>query len=227
MDRNLSLRSHIVRLTGACFRAMRQARSIRRSLMTAAGRMLVNSAVLSRIDYCNCIFAGLPDFNLDRLQQVINAATRVISRRRKYVHISDVLQDLNRLREPQRIEFKLCLKVYKALCNLALSFLAELCIPVTAVEARQRLRSWSAGNLVVLKPRSEFGKRAFAITGPQAWNNLPQTIKSSTSVAVFKKQLKTHLFRKCYKLSWFWFFFVFLYLHNFFSLIVKCPCDIS
>ena len=109
--------------------------------MTNAGRMLVNSAVLWRIDYCNCIFAGLPDFNLDRLQQVINAAARVIYRRPKYDHISDVLQDLNWLREPQRIEFKLCLKVYKALRNLAPSFLAELCIPVTAVEARQWLRS--------------------------------------------------------------------------------------
>ena len=68
MDRYLSLRSQIARLTGACFRASRQARAIRHSLTTDALRMLISSAVLSRIDYCNCIFAGLPDFNLDHLQ---------------------------------------------------------------------------------------------------------------------------------------------------------------
>ena len=112
-----------------------------------------------------------------------------------------------------------CLKVYKALRNLAPSYLAKLCIPVTAVEARQRLRSWSAGNLVVLKPRSEFGKRAFALAGPHAWNNLPETIKSSKSLAVFKKQLKTHLFRQCYKLSWF-------FLFSFICIIVLCNCKV-
>ena len=68
MDRDLSLRPHIVRLTGTCFRALRQARGIRRSLTTDASRMLISSAVLSRIDYCNCIFAGLTGFNLDCLQ---------------------------------------------------------------------------------------------------------------------------------------------------------------
>ena len=43
MDRDLSLRSHIARLTGACFKALRQARTIRRSLTTNASRRLVSS----------------------------------------------------------------------------------------------------------------------------------------------------------------------------------------
>ena len=125
MDRDLSHWSHIARLMGACFRALRQARAIWRSLTTDASRMLINSAVLSRIDYCNCIFAGLPDFNLNRLQQVMNAAARFISRQRRYDHISDVLQDLHWLRVPQRIEFKLCLTVCKAIHNLAPSYLDD------------------------------------------------------------------------------------------------------
>ena len=133
----------------------------------------------------------MPDFNLDHLQQVMNAAASVISRRRKKYHISDVLQDLHWLRVPQRIEFKLYLTVYNALRNLAPSYLAGLRIPVTSASVRQRLRSSSAGNLVVPKPRTEFGKRAFAFAEPQVWNNLSQTIISSTYLAVFEKQLKT------------------------------------
>ena len=186
MDHDLSLRSHIPRLTGSFFRALRQTRSITLSLMMDASRILISSSVLSRIDYCNCIFNGLPDFHLDRLQQVMNAAARVISRHRNYDHILDILQDLHWLRVPQCIEFQLCLKVYKALHNLAPSYLAELCIPVTVVAARQWLCSSSAGNLVP-KPRSEFCKPAFDFAGRKTWNNLPKTIKSSTSVSVLKK----------------------------------------
>ena len=107
MDHDLPWRSYIVRLTGACFRALRQAWAIRRPLTMNASRMLVNSAVLSRIDYCNCIYTVLPDFKLDNLHQVMSTAMRVIFRHRKYDHISDVLQDLHWLRVPQRIEFKL------------------------------------------------------------------------------------------------------------------------
>ena len=137
MDHDLSLQSHIARLIAACFRSLRQAQAIRHSLTTDASRMLNSSTMLSRIDYCNCIFTGLPDFNLDRLQQVMNAAARVISCGRKYDHISDVLQDLHWLRVPQCIKFKLPVTVYKALHNLAPSYVAELCIPVTALAARQ------------------------------------------------------------------------------------------
>ena len=89
----LSLQSHIARQTGACFRALRQARALRRSLTTDASRMLISSAVLSRIDHCNWIFAGLPD--LDNLLQVMNTTANVISRRRKYDHISNVQQALH------------------------------------------------------------------------------------------------------------------------------------
>ena len=120
-----------------------------------------------------CIFAGLPDFNLDSLQQVMKGAARVISRRRKYDHISDNLQDLHWLRVPQR---KLYLTVYKALHNFAPSYLAELCITVTAVLARQRLRFSSAGNVVVPNPRTEFGKRSLSFPEPHAWNKLQSIV---------------------------------------------------
>ena len=135
---------------------------------------------------------------------------------------SDVLQDIHWLRVPQRIEFKLCLTVHKVLHNLAPSYLAELCISFTAVATRQRLCSSSSGNRVVPKPRSEFGKRAFAFAGPHAWNNLSQTIKSWISVAVFKNWRR--LFRKCYKLSCYWFFLLLFAL--FFCVTVKGPSDI-
>ena len=188
MDRDLSLRSHIARLTGACFRALRQARAIRRSLRMDASRLLISSAMLSRIDYCNCIFAGLPDFNLDRLLQVMNAAHFPSQKIRPHIRLptrpplAPECHNASNLNCVSR-----CTRPYT---TFALSYLAEQCIPVTAVATRKRLRSSAAGNLVVPKIRSEFGKRGFSFVGPHAWNNWPQTIKSSTSVVVFKKHLK-------------------------------------
>ena len=39
-------------------------------------KSLVNSFVISRIDYCNSLLTGLPNNALDHLQRVQNAACR-------------------------------------------------------------------------------------------------------------------------------------------------------
>ena len=39
-----------------------------------------------------------------------------------------------------------------------------------------------------------YGMRAFSVAAPMLWNNLPLTLKNATSVTIFKRALKTHLF---------------------------------
>ena len=41
-----------------------------------------------------------------------------------------------------------------------------------------------------------FGKRAFAVYGPLAWNCLPKEIRLCDEIEAFKRNLKTHLFVK-------------------------------
>ena len=169
--------------------------------------MLVSSEVLLRIDYCNCIFARLPDFNLDRLQQVMNAAARVISRRRKNDHILDVHQDLHLLQVPQCIEFKLCFTVYKALHNLAPSYLAELCIPVTAVAARLFIRRQSCCTEASIR----VWQACFCLRCTTRMEQSATNDKIIDIVAVFKKQLKTSFQTMLETLI---IFLVYSYLHN-------------
>jgi len=45
------------------------------------------------------------------------------------------------------ITYRLCVRVYKCLHDLAAQYLSELCRPVTVVPARQHLRSASRGQL--------------------------------------------------------------------------------
>src|SRR6218665_3355370 len=86
----------------------RQLRSVSRSLTQDATRHLVQSLILSRIDYCNVAFAGLPQRSIIRLQAVINAAARLILRVKKFDHISTLLRDeLQWLKIGERIKFKL------------------------------------------------------------------------------------------------------------------------
>jgi len=59
-----------------CFASLRQLRSVRRSLSHESFTRLLVALVLSRLDYCNGVLAGLPASQLSRLQSVRHSDPR-------------------------------------------------------------------------------------------------------------------------------------------------------
>ena len=43
-----------------------------------------------------------------------------------------------------------------------------------------------------------YGDRSFSACAPKLWNQFPDNIQAAESVAIFKRQLKTHLFKDVY-----------------------------
>jgi len=65
----------------------------------------------------------------------------------------------------------------------------------THAVSRQRLRSASRHQLIVPHRRTIFGRRAFIVAGPTAWNSLPDYLRDpSLSEDTFRRLLKTYLF---------------------------------
>ena len=85
-----------------------QYRRISAYLSMDVSKTVVNSFVISRVDYCNGLLAGVPRYQLDRLQSVMNTAARLIVSAKKQDHIKHVLRDrLHWLPVPQRVQSKL------------------------------------------------------------------------------------------------------------------------
>ena len=89
--------------------------------------------VTSRLDYCNSLMFGIPKELISQLQKRQNHAARVITKWRKYDHITPVLVDLHWLPVKQRIDFKILLLTYKALNGLAPAYMRELLIPYSPI----------------------------------------------------------------------------------------------
>ena len=161
------MKSHIVKLSRSCFCSMRCIRGIRRSLSMNIAKTLISSFVCSRIDYCNTVFANLSASTIDCLDDVFHAAARLISGCRKYDHITPVMRDeLHWLPIRQLIEYKLCLTVFNTLHEISPGYIAAMCVPVSSLALRSRLRSADLGKLSFIPTNTEFGKRAFAHAGP-------------------------------------------------------------
>ena len=75
---------------------------------------LVIVRVLSRVDYCDAIFAGLPAIQINRLPLVLNAGAHLVYGANRWEDVSPLLRELHWLRVPERIQYKhvfLCIGV--------------------------------------------------------------------------------------------------------------------
>jgi len=78
-DTDLSLAAHVTQLTARCYSSLRRIKSCRRALTRSASVTLVNSFIVSKLDYCNSLLAVCNKQLVDKLQRVLNCAARVIS----------------------------------------------------------------------------------------------------------------------------------------------------
>jgi len=67
--------------------------SIRRSVSETVFKSLVVSLVMPRLNYGNATLVGLPAYQHQRLQSVLNAAARLVHRSSRYDHITPILRD--------------------------------------------------------------------------------------------------------------------------------------
>ena len=199
LDGELTFASHTRQLSRNCFYQLRQLWSVRRLLTKDAAKTLVHASILSRIGYCNSVLNHACAVHLRPLQSVLHSAARLILRIRKYDRISAATrEELHWLPVHHRIRFKTCALVHKCLHGLALSYLIDMIGSVSKEPGRRHLRSAARGDLVVPASRTRtFGPRAFAISGPDSWNNIPVALRDTAlSFHEFCVKLKTELYRQ-------------------------------
>ena len=196
IDSSLSMRKHINGVSKSCYVHLKHISQIRPYLTREAAATLVNALITSRLDYVNCILYGLPQNLIRRLELIQNNAARVVLRKRKFDHVTPLLKELHWLPIHQRIMYKVNLMTYKALHGLAPKYIADMLIAYTPQRA---LRSSSKGLLQEQKSRLKTaGDRAFSISAPKLWNQLPEHLRTCEDLNSFKKTLKTYYFQQAY-----------------------------
>ncbi len=137
-------------------------------LTVSDAEKLVHAFMTSRLDYCNALLGGCPASSIHKLQIVQNAAARVLTRSRKYDHITPILQSLHWLPMKFRISYKIVLLTYKDLNDLAPAYLTNL---LSRYNPTRSLRSQNSGFLVLPRiAKSTKGGRTFSYLAPKLCN---------------------------------------------------------
>ncbi len=190
-DDQLTFKEHIAKTARSCRFALHNIRKIRPFLTEHAAQLLVQALVISRLDYCNALLAGLPSNTIKPLQMIQNAAVPTGLQR---AHVTPLFISLHWLPVAARIQFKTLMLAYRTTTGSAPTYfhsLLRIYIPSRSLRSASSER-----RLVVPSQRgSKSLSRTFSFTVPGWWNDLPIPIRNAGSLSTFKKQLKTHLFR--------------------------------
>ena len=190
IDSTLSMTHDINKKCSTCYYHLRNIGRIKRSLSQEQRILLVHALVFSSLDYCNSLFANVPGYSVKKLQRVINAAARMIYDVKKRDHITPYVKRAHFLPAKYRIRFKLCLLVYKGINGLAPSYLVDI-----LVLRDSNLRGSRDFGLLQIPPKRE---KTIHYQMCVCWNSLPQTIRFSKNIDIFKTSLKTYFFDQAY-----------------------------
>ena len=92
-DSDMSFSEQINSVSKSCYFHIRDIRRIRHLLPLSAATVLANSLVSSKLDYCNSLYSGISQSNLNQLQRIQNSLARVITNTSKYQHITPTLKN--------------------------------------------------------------------------------------------------------------------------------------
>jgi hypothetical protein len=207
-DKNLSFAPHISAVSKSCFLNIRDLRRIRNTIDQTTACTIATSLIHSKIDYCNSLLLNLPATQTNRLQFVLNAAARAVTKTPKFHHITPILKSLHWLKINERIHYKVLSLAYKSLNTGHPSYLRSL-LSFTPHRST-RSSSLITLNRPSLTSRLKISNRSFQHSAPVLWNNLPSDLRhiahastssptlhsplSEISTSLFLKRLKTHLF---------------------------------
>ncbi len=167
---------HITKTARSCRVALYNIKKIRPFLSEHAAQLLVQALVLSRLDYCSALLAGLPASSIKPLQLIQHAAARLIFNEPKRMHVTPLFINLHWL-PIARIKFKSLMFAYRTTSGSAPLYLNSL---LQTYMPSRSLHSASERRITVPSQRGTKSlSLTFSLTVPIWWNHLTNSIRAN------------------------------------------------
>ena len=185
IDDHLKFDKHVDKLCKQSSGQLNQLFRLKRYISFAERKVCVDSFIFANFNYCPLVWHHTTAKSINKIEKIQERALRFlyddfINSYDKLLEIANrSTMTINRLR-------CLCIEIFKTLKNMNPSYMTGI------FKKRENRHSSRLNNIEVpMVNQVTYGKNSLRALGPKIWNTLPDHIKSSETLIIFKKSIKT------------------------------------
>ena len=152
---------------------------------------VIQSLVLSQLDYCPSIWSKAAKKDLNKLQIAQNKAARLALHCSIRTNVQAMHKKLSWLTVKSRLKTSLLTFFRNVMYEKKPLHLSKQIVHISSV-SKHGTRQASAGHLVMPSAGSDFGKATVISRAITGWNSLPDHIAKISTKGSFRKALKDH-----------------------------------
>ena len=199
LDESLNMKTQIAHRTKNALYNLYLIKNIRKYITQETAKMLLCSLVLSQLDYLNSVLTDLPKATLRPYNYTQRYAARLACNKKKRDSAQDCMKMLHWLPIEFRTKFKLLTIVFKTLQGNGSSYLQRKLNSMTYHRTTRRSTTKCITLEVPFNKKKTQGDRGFSHTAATHWNKLPEYIRQTDDISIFRRLLKTYYFRLAYE----------------------------
>ena len=187
-DRSLDFKPHVDQLVPKCTGMLLALNHVKHVIPIATLRRLITALVFPVLRYCMSVYGICNKAEVRRIQKVINFAARVLSGRRKYDSISDVVRMLGWLKADELITYHRVVTIHRLLTGDVPMPLVTTIGPTARHQHDHNTRT--ADLLSVPHIRTEAGRSRLCYSAVKAYNDIPMKPGMSLKTATRRHLLE-------------------------------------
>ena len=129
--------------------------------------------MINKMLYCSSVWSNTPASHVKKLQSIANFACKIITKTRKYEHVTPLLRELDWLPVDKLLYFRDSVLTYKCLNNLTPDYLCNKFEKRSSIHNR-KTRTHNSLQMPLFKTAG--GQRSFAYRAVHVWNNLDKNL---------------------------------------------------
>ena len=188
-DSDFNFHQHISQVCKSCFYHICDLRRIWRHISISTAKTISTALISSHLDYCNSLLNNTAKRDLANSNKYTIVWHMWISGCLGFHHHYHYLNSYT--------GFLLLIELILSCPLLHIMLYLHNNHPTWLVSCIFQISLDSSDhqfhNLLCQKTKINLGKFAFSVAAPRVWNELPITLKTSVTLAIFRKNLKTYL----------------------------------
>ena len=194
LDENLNWKYHLSELSKKLARTSGIFFKIRHLLPTSVLVSLYYSLFASFLQYGIIVWGLTYDIHTKPIYLLQNKVVRAIASKNFTSPSTPIFSELKILKLYDLFHFKLLIFVYESVHLISPVFFHNFFETLSSVHQYDTRQARKGDIFMTRKNTLQYGLRSIIFAGAKSWNNIPSSIKQSTTTMTFRCDLKLHLF---------------------------------